>query len=348
MEKILTIVIPTYNMEKYLRRCLDSVIIDKEKMKLLEVLVINDGSKDSSSAIAHEYQDKYPDTFRVIDKENGNYGSCINRGLKEATGRYLRILDADDSFDSNMLQKLLDNILSLSQDVDMICTNFAVYNENNTLLSIHQFKDIPYNRIINISEIDFLNTNQTYMVAMHAITYRTQLLLENSYYQQTGISYTDVEFVFIPMIYTEKVIFFNLTLYRYLIGRIGQTVAQKPTKARTEQYFKVAHRLLGLYKTNYEKLPISKIHNLRCSLLNPIRSFFFYSLIFIPKDKETNDRLKWLKYTIKSIDNDFWSYILRQKQHHIPYIKLWDRYGIFLSENSIFNHLLSLKQKITK
>ena len=70
MNKILTIIIPTYNMEKYLRRCLDSLIIDEEGMKQLEVLVINDGSKDSSSQIAHEYQDKYPDTFRVIDKEN--------------------------------------------------------------------------------------------------------------------------------------------------------------------------------------------------------------------------------------------------------------------------------------
>ena len=70
MNKILTIIIPTYNMEKYLRRCLDSLIIDEEGMKQLEVLVINDGSKDSSSQIAHEYQDKYPDTFRVIDYEN--------------------------------------------------------------------------------------------------------------------------------------------------------------------------------------------------------------------------------------------------------------------------------------
>lgn len=75
MEKILTIVIPTYNMQDYLRRCLDSLIVPEEQMKQLEVLVVNDGSKDNSSAIAHEYQNKYPDTFRVIDKEKGNYGS---------------------------------------------------------------------------------------------------------------------------------------------------------------------------------------------------------------------------------------------------------------------------------
>lgn len=115
MNKILTIIIPTYNMEKYLRRCLDSLIIDEDGMKQLEVLVINDGSKDSSSQIAHEYQDKYQDTFRVIDKENGNYGSCVNRGLKEATGKYVKVLDADDWFDTANFTSFLDFIKKVSR-----------------------------------------------------------------------------------------------------------------------------------------------------------------------------------------------------------------------------------------
>lgn len=71
MKKILTIVIPTYNNQDYLRRCLNSLIVPEEQMQHLEVLVVNDGSKDNSSAIAHEYQNKYPDIFRVIDKEKG-------------------------------------------------------------------------------------------------------------------------------------------------------------------------------------------------------------------------------------------------------------------------------------
>lgn len=90
MEKLITIVIPTYNMEKYLDKCLTSLIVPDEYMELLEVLVVNDGSKDNSSAIAHRYEDKYPQTFRVIDKENGNYGSYVNRGLKEAAGKYIK------------------------------------------------------------------------------------------------------------------------------------------------------------------------------------------------------------------------------------------------------------------
>ena len=349
MEKILTIIVPTYNMEKYLDKCLTSIIIDdKELMHRLEVIVVIDGAKDRSSEIAHSYQQKYPNVFLVIDKENGNYGSCINTGLKAATGHYIRILDADDSVNTMELQILLENILNLSQDVDMICTNYAVYDEKDTLSAIHQFKNIPYDEILNLSDIDFWKSGQPHMVAMHTITYRTNLLVEISYSQQTGISYTDTEYVFIPMMYAKKVIFFNLTLYRYLVGRVGQTVSISPTKDRTEQYFRVAYRLLNLYKSKYDTLPKSKIHNLRCCLRNPIISFFFYSLVFIPKDKETNDRMLLLKDIIKSVDTEFWSYLLEQKQHHVPYIKIWDVTGLFLSESSIFNFMLSLKQKLIK
>ena len=115
--KILTIIIPTYNMEQYLRKCLDSLIVSEENMQRLEVLVVNDGSKDSSSAIGHEYEAKYPQTFRVIDKENGNYGSCVNRGLKEATGKYVKVLDADDYFDDSFWTFLGGMALDASADI---------------------------------------------------------------------------------------------------------------------------------------------------------------------------------------------------------------------------------------
>ena len=100
MEKVLTVVIPTYNMERYLERCLSSLVISPGMMEELEVLVINDGSKDCSSEIGHSFEAQYPNTFRVIDKKNGNYGSCINRGLKEARGKYIKILDSFKVFNS--------------------------------------------------------------------------------------------------------------------------------------------------------------------------------------------------------------------------------------------------------
>ena len=109
---VLTVVIPTYNMQGFLNRCLDSLIVDSALMDSLEVPVINDGSKDNSSVIAHTYQDRFPYTFRVIDKENGNYGSCINRGLAEAKGKYIKVLDADDWFNTKEFEVFLKALKS--------------------------------------------------------------------------------------------------------------------------------------------------------------------------------------------------------------------------------------------
>jgi glycosyltransferase involved in cell wall biosynthesis len=95
-----------YNMEQYIDQCLSSLIIG-EGMEDLEVLVINDGSRDSSLSLARKYEQQYPQTYRVIDKENGNYGSCINRGLAECTGRYVRVLDADDYLETSNLAEFV-------------------------------------------------------------------------------------------------------------------------------------------------------------------------------------------------------------------------------------------------
>ena len=134
MNKILTIVIPTYNMEKYLDKCLTSLVIeDRELMKQLEILVVIDGSKDRSSEIAHAYQVRYPQTFIVIDKENGNYGSCINRGLKEAAGKYIKVLDADDCYNSKSLQQHLELLRIVDVDLHLLLQNSHKFHQKNIL-----------------------------------------------------------------------------------------------------------------------------------------------------------------------------------------------------------------------
>ena len=85
MEKLLSVIVPTYNVERYLNQCLDSLCMGKDRM---EVLLINDGSTDSSADIALGYTRKHPEVFRLINKENGGHGSTINRGIQEAAGRY--------------------------------------------------------------------------------------------------------------------------------------------------------------------------------------------------------------------------------------------------------------------
>ena len=115
MEKQISIIIPTCNMERYISQCLESLLIPN--LSDVEILVINDGSKDRSSDIAHDYERRFPESIRVIDKPNGHYGSCINRGLKEATGRYIKVLDADDSFNKNEFNMFVEFLRGVSTEI---------------------------------------------------------------------------------------------------------------------------------------------------------------------------------------------------------------------------------------
>ena len=128
MEKILSVSIASYNVEKFIRKALDSCCVP-EIMDRLEVLVVNDGSTDSTLEIAREYEEKYPQTFRVIDKKNGGYGSTVNASIKAATGKYFRLLDGDDWFDRDGLVNFIEELTAAEED--MIVAQFKrVFEED--------------------------------------------------------------------------------------------------------------------------------------------------------------------------------------------------------------------------
>lgn len=219
MNKLLTIVIPTYNMQDYLKRCLDSLVIESSLMEQLEVLVVNDGSKDNSSAIAHEYETKYPCTFRVIDKKNGNYGSCVNRGLAEAQGKYIKILDADDWFDTLEFEEYLKTLADV--EVDMALTDYQKVSNQGEILNNYCF-GLEYGKPFSFRDLDCL-----YYFSHHSITYHTQLLRDIGFHQSEGISYTDNEWMYYPQLYVKNAIYVNNNVYRYFVGREGQSMDPK-------------------------------------------------------------------------------------------------------------------------
>ncbi len=241
MEKTLSIIVPTYNMEKYLRKCLDSLIVSDENMQLLEVLVINDGSKDSSSQIAHEYEAKYPQTFRVIDKENGNYGSCINRGLKEATGKFVKVLDADDYY----VKDIFNSFISfLSQtDVDLIINDFNIVDEKGEVIDEYTF-NLPIDRNFTLADIP---ERMTELLWHQGITYKTDILHKINYKQTEGISYTDDEWTFMPMVAVRSVVYFPQIVYHYLLGREGQTFDPEVMMSSFDKRIKVGMSMVKFY-----------------------------------------------------------------------------------------------------
>lgn len=221
MDKILTVIIPSYNMEAYLPKCLGSLVVSPELMDTLEVLVVNDGSKDRTSEIAHEFEAKYPQTFKVIDKANGNYGSCVNAALKVAAGKFIKVLDADDSFNTKEFVTLMEVLQVASDDIDLILTDVCQVDEFDNEVLYSRWK-LPTERCVALEA--FLEYGLVF--SMHAFTYRTSILREMKYEQSEGISYTDGEWISLPLSKVRKIYYKPVTVYRYLVGRSGQTVGQ--------------------------------------------------------------------------------------------------------------------------
>lgn len=318
MEKILTIVIPTYNMQDYLKRCLDSLIVPEEQMKQLEIIVVNDGSKDNSSSIAHEYQDKYPDTFRVIDKENGNYGSCVNRGLKEATGKYFKILDADDWYVTDALYRLLQ-VLSVL-DADMIITRLKTYYEQTNLyVDSLSFNGLKTNYVYKKDNLDYAEIDFYKYIGMHKVAYRTAVLKEIGLQLQQGISYTDNEYAYYPFEHIKSVVFVDEMVYTYWIGREGQTVTPTVMAKKSWQLFKIIDRMLNAYSVGKSQI----VHQFQYQYLaNTCAMYYHLELMVNEPSKERNQKMKDLDLRIKRLDPTLYYQIPKCSQRGI-FIKVW-------------------------
>ena len=257
MDKILTIVIPTYNMEKYLRKCLDSLIIGEKKLfDKLEVLVVNDGSKDSSSEIAHEYQDKYPNVFRVIDKENGGHGSCCNVGLREAHGKYIHFLDSDDWFDEN-LATFLEKISKL--DVDVVLTKRVDEYAEVGISKVHQH-DAEYDKLYFIEDFDYTKINHT-LFSIHESTYSVEMMRINKILFMEKCSYDDIIFRVAPFPSIKNFYMIDGVLYHYLLGRPGQSMAPEIYRKKLGQLEMNVFQLLDyVADMRTDELPLNVIN----------------------------------------------------------------------------------------
>ncbi|MBD5243958.1 MAG: glycosyltransferase family 2 protein [Barnesiella sp.] len=239
--KILSVIIPTYNMSEYIEQALNSLITDR--IEELDILVINDGSKDDSSDKAKQIAKNYPGSIRVIDKNNGNYGSCINRGLKEAVGKYVKILDADDHFDNNCFTEYID--LLKRQDCDIVINDYLEVNNQDKTLKSHTYDEIPQRKDLLLANL--IEEIPSERIAMHAVAFKLNLLRTIEYTQTEGISYTDDEWIFSPWGFADTLYYTRLPVYRYLVGRIGQTVDTQILHRRIDQLYTVLQSTTSYY-----------------------------------------------------------------------------------------------------
>lgn len=246
-KKILSVVVPSYNMEKYLPKCLGSLLVDDNTLlEKLEVIVVNDGSKDRTSGIAHRFEAEYPGVFRVIDKQNGNFGSCINAALSVTNGCFVRILDADDYLDAETFGEYLDYIKRLPYDVDLVINDFAHVDADGRVLSKCRH-GLPCDKNFSLAYI--LSTSCPWL-SPPAIAYRRELLMDMGYRQTEGISYTDSEWFTLPLSRVRRARYFPKIVSNYLLGRDGQTMNAETFAKNVWMLEKIAHR----YADDYPQL----------------------------------------------------------------------------------------------
>ena len=260
-------------MEAYLSQCLDSLLV--ENLKDVEVWVVNDGSKDKTLEIANSYHERFPDSIKVIDKPNGNYGSCINAALKVTTGKYVKVLDADDSFEKNNFNDFISFLTDT--DSDLVISDYVIVNEEGEITRKCAFLDLGEGKSIEFGGV--LDVISDHRFQMHAVTYRKSIFEKIEYHQQEGISYTDQQWMFEPMNEVESVSFFPKVVYRYLVGRVGQTVDVSVSYKNLNQTIKVVERMLE----DYNKLQggKDKVHQayLEQRLMQKIPSLYRIALL---------------------------------------------------------------------
>lgn len=244
--KILTISVAAYNLGNMIEENLKSFIECKEK-ECLEIIVTDDGSKDNTAEIVSKYEEKYPGIIKLIKQENQGAGSTVNSGIRNATGKYFKMIDGDDWVESGNLDVLINNLKQI--DVDMVITNYETYSESNKKIIDRTKYLITTNEIKEMNIICDGNNN----FQMHNILYKTSILKENKIKLDNGF-YTDMEYLLFPIPYVKNAIYYDLDIYVYRIAREGQSVSLPSMQKNIDMHKLVLERLIGYYEANKNKM----------------------------------------------------------------------------------------------
>lgn len=256
--KLLTVVIASYNVEKVLKRCLDSLIVEPYLMENVQVLIINDGSKDKTLEIAQKFETKYPSYFYTIDKDNGNYGSVMNKALSIAEGRYFRTLDADDWYESEEYSKFI-RILR-DTNADLIITERYDHNEGTGVVEHLTINDLPISVDLPAKMISDNLNKLGGCLNVQNFTYKTTLLRECGLKWLEGIYYTDTMFDIWPLPLVKTIRLEKLPVYSYLIGTKEQSMNQKNMRMNYQDFVTVAKAIVKYVNEKYdEKLPCAQM-----------------------------------------------------------------------------------------
>ncbi len=254
--KLLSIAIPCYNSESYMENCIKSLLPGGEDV---EILVVNDGSKDRTAEIADTYEKKYPGIVRAIHQENGGHGAAVNAGIKNARGLFFKVVDSDDWVDADAYQAILAKLKELaggSTTLDMMISNFVYEKEGAKRKKTMRYTSVlPQDQLFTWNDVGHFHKGQ--YILMHSVIYRTQLLRDCGLELPRHTFYVDNIFVYQPLPMVKSMYYMDVDFYRYFIGRDDQSVNEKVMIGRIDQQIKVNKIMVDAY--DLWKIPNRKL-----------------------------------------------------------------------------------------
>lgn len=236
--KLLSVTVPCYNSQAYMRNCVDSLL---EGGDLVEILIVDDGSQDDTGKIADEYAAKYPNIVRAIHQENGGHGEAVNTGIKNATGFYFKVVDSDDWVNAEAYHAILDKLQEIAggpQVLDMMISNFVYEKQGAKRKKIMRYtKYMPEGEIFTWKEMGRMPLGK--YILMHSVIYRTGLLRECGLVLPKHTFYVDNLFVYQPLPNVRTMYYMDVNFYRYFIGREDQSVHEDVMIRRIDQQIRV-------------------------------------------------------------------------------------------------------------
>lgn len=213
-DPILSIVVPVYNVENYIKQCIQSLVL--QTLNNIEIIVVNDETEDKSIEIVKQFNDS---RIKIINKKNGGLSSARNAGIKVATGKYIAFVDSDDFID---FISAYEEIIDIAEEFnsDIVVGNACKYYESEKKIPMDTQKDI----VKKIFEVNVISgekyliesvNNKRIFAPVWLNIYRTELILQNNLYFKEGILHEDE--LFSPQIFLKanKVTFYNKDFYNY-------------------------------------------------------------------------------------------------------------------------------------
>lgn len=285
-----------------MEKCIQSILTGGEE---IEIIIVDDGSaKDNTAEIADRYAKEYPTIVKAVHQENGGHGEAVNTGLRNATGKFFKVVDSDDWVDVKSFKKIISTLEGFleGEEPDMVIANYVYEKVGAKRKKVIHYENVfPVEQMFGWDDIGKFKIDQ--YILMHTVIYRTQLLKECALKLPKHTFYVDNIFVFEPLPYVQKMYYVNTNFYRYFIGRDDQSVNESVMINRIDQQIGVTKRMIDFFLEH-------KVENKKCRMYmrNYLRIMMEVSSIFliISGTPEHLEKKKELWQYVKNEDKELY------------------------------------------